>query len=97
MVTQPRAQRLVAQFPQLDLYAPSAILAFLVVKNHHYLHFSGRFRALHHPHCRALPPSVVSAGHHAQYLVQLLDEMVNPLLINEGQQAHGVGGAGRWR
>ena len=51
------------------------------------------------PAPRAPPPPSPGAAakrssgwHHAQYLAQLLDGVVNALLVNEGQQAHGVGG-----
>ena len=38
-----------------------------------------------------MPLGIVAAGHHVQYLCQVLDGAMNVLLINKMQRIHGIG------
>ena len=82
----------VARFPQFDLQPARSVTAFAEIKNGHHFRFPGRLWRAHRPARLRHLPCVVAAGHHAQYLAELLDEMAATLLVNEFQRAHRVGG-----
>ena len=79
------------RFPQLDLEPTRAVAAFMVVEHGQRFRFPGRFAGPHCPRRLRVPPDVIAAGHHSQPLIQLLDRMKRPLLVNEMQCTHGVG------
>jgi len=89
------AAHLGAQFTQLDLQPARAVTAFVMVKNRHHFRFPGRFAGPRRPRRLCVPPTVVVAGHDTQHLAELPDDVVNPLLVNELQRAHRVGGCAK--
>ena len=66
-----------------------------MVKNRRHFRFPDRFGCPHRPHRLHVPPVVIVARHDVQHLANLADGVVNPLLINELQQAFRVEGCAK--